>query len=176
MNSRLGAAITEHIRTFSGPSKFVLVEGVSEDLAAGIAAAWSPDLPPLAVASPHPERFGDHALRDVSGAGLRNRHAEGVCVVLCEGQQPPERQSISKFENVAPSDLLASAERISILAQAGAPAPLDGPALQVRRAILTAAARDRPSVAAVASYFDALAAGEDPLRALPVLGAFADHA
>jgi hypothetical protein len=176
MNGRLGAAIAQHIRTIPGQSKFVLVEGVSEDLAEGIAAAWSSELPPLAVVSSRPERFGDYALRDASGAGLRNRHPEGVCVVLCEGQQPPERNSISKFENVAPSDLLASPERIATLAQAGAPAPLDGPAFQVRRAILNASVRERPSVNAVASYFDALAAGEDPLRALPLLGAFDDHA
>ncbi len=176
MSRRLGAAIAQHIRELPGTARFVLVEGVSEDLAAAITAAWSPELPPLAVAARHPSRFGAYALQGTSGTGLRNRHAEGVCLVVCEGEQLPDRQSLRSFENVAPSDLLASPEGIASLARAAVPTSLDGPAAQVRRAILTADVRERPSVAAVAGYFDALAANEDPLRALPRLGAFADHA
>lgn len=177
MSARLGAALVEHIRALGPGSKFVLVEGVSLELAQAMAAAWrGPALPELAVASGHPARFGAQALSGASGTSLRNRHPEGVCIVVCEGQQLPDRQSLRSFENVAPSELLGDVEPLMLLARAVREAPLDGPARAVRQAILTAKGEDKPAVAAVARYFDALAGGGEPLRSLPLLGAFSDHA
>lgn len=177
MSLRLGAALVEHIRALGTGSKFILVEGVSLDLAAAIAESWrGGGLPELAVASSEPRRFGAAALVGASGTSLRNRHPGGVCIVVCEGHQLPDRQSLRSFENVAPSELLADVEPLMLLARAGREAPLDGPARAVRQAILTAKGEEKPAVAAVSRYFDALAEGADPLRSLPLLGAFADHA
>lgn len=177
MSARLGAALVEYVRAMGSGSKFVLIEGVSAELAESIAGAWSGgSLPALAVASADPARFGGAALAGASGTSLRNRHPGGVCIVVCEGQQLPDRQSLRSFENVAPSELLADVEPLMLLARAVREVPMDGPARAVRQAIVTARGEDRPAVAAVARYFDALADGADPLRSLPILGAFADHA
>ncbi len=182
MSGRVGAALAAHIRTLppKGAPKFVLVEGVPVSLAEGMAGAWDDSLPPLAVVSGFPERFGAAALEGVSGTGLRNRRdggeARGVVLVLCEGQQVPDRQSLNLFESVAPSVLLDSAAGVALLAQQDPAVALDGPARQVREAVTLAGAASRPSAAAVAAWLDRVAAGDDPLRALPALGAFADHA
>lgn len=177
MSDRVGIALVEHIRAMRGESKFVLLEGLPEDVAHALSRAWSGEgLPALAVASKDNTLFGAHALSGTSGTALRNSHAEGVCLVVCEGVALPDRQSVTRFENVAPSDLLENLERLALLARAGREAPLDGPARSVRQAILTAPPGERPSALAVARYFDAIADSADPLEALPLLGAFADHA
>lgn len=106
MSSRLGAALAGHVLALPGNRKFVLVEGISEDLAENMAAAWDDSELKLAIASQHPERFGSRALKDVAATALRNRGP--VCLVLCEGAQLADRQSLRAFESVAPSDLLRS--------------------------------------------------------------------
>ena len=106
MSRRLGGALAEHIRRMPGDSKFVLVEGVPVSLALGMADGWRDDLPPLAVVSDSPRRFGGRALAG-SGTGLRNRYPQGIVLVLCEGHQVPDRSGLNLFENVAPGDLLA---------------------------------------------------------------------
>lgn len=174
MSSRLGTALAGHVLDLPGERKFVLVEGISEDLAEGMATAWDDSELRLAIASQHPERFGSRALKDVAATGLRNRGP--VCLVLCEGAQLADRQSLRAFESVAPSDLLREHGGLIRLTEAAPPAPLDGVARHVRGAILQMGAAGRPSAAAVAAYLDRCAAGEDPLQALPSLGAFADHA
>jgi hypothetical protein len=182
VSGRVGEALAAYIRTLppKDAPKFVLVEGVPLSLAEGMAAAWDDSLPPLAVVSDAPERFGAAALEGVSGTGLRNRRtgdgATGVVLVLCEGQQVPDRQSLNLFESVAPSVLLDDAAGMALLAQQAPAVPLDGAARQVREAVILAGAASRPSAAAVAAWLDRVAAGDDPLRALPALGAFADHA
>lgn len=180
MSRRLGAALAEYIRRIKGESRFVLVEGVPESLAEGMARAWERDLPPLAIAASSPERFGTHALRDVSATALRNRQVSGtspgVVLVLCEGQQVADRQSLNLFESVSPGLLLNDAEGLGILAQQPPAVSLEGPARAVREAINQAGVESRPSASAVAAYLDRLAAGDDPLRALPMLGAFTDAA
>jgi hypothetical protein len=182
VSGRVGAALAAYIRTMppKDGAKFVLVEGVPLSLAEGMADAWDGSLPPLAVVSNSPERFGAAALDGVSGTGLRNRRAGdealGVVLVLCEGQQVPDRQSLNLFESVAPSVLLDSAAGMALLGQQAPAVPLDGAARQVREAVTLAGAASRPSAAAVAAWLDRVAAGDDPLRALPALGAFADHA
>ena len=180
MSRRLGAALAAHIARLPGAARFVLVEGVPVELAEGMASAWTDDLPPLSVASAEPGRFGAHALAGASGTSLRNPRtdgeARGVVLVLCEGQQLPDRQSLNLFESVSPSQLLDTPAGLALLAAQDPAVPLDGPAHAVKSAIAQAGAASRPSAAAVAAYLDRLAAGEDPLRALPALGAFADHA
>jgi hypothetical protein len=170
---RLGAALAEHVLALPGNRKFVLVEGVSEDLADAMAGVWDDGHLRLAIASQHPERFGPRALKDVAATGLRNQG--GVCLVLCAGAQLADRQSLRAFESVSPGDLLRDHAGLTRLARVAPEAPLDGPARQVRGAILQAGAASRPGAAAVAAYLDRCAGGEDPLRALPGLGAFADH-
>lgn len=180
MNRRLGAALASHIGRMPGHARFVLVEGVPTQLAEGMAAAWTDGLPPLRVVSDEPARFGEQALTGASGTAMRNQReageARGVVLVLCEGQRVPDRQSLNLFESLSPSQLLDSAAGVALLAAQAPAVPLDGPARAVREAITQAGAASRPSAAAVAAYLDRLAGGEDPLRALPTLGAFADHA
>lgn len=180
MSRRLGAALASHIGRMPGQARFVLVEGVPTELADGMAAAWNDALPPLRVVSDEPGRFGAQALVGASGTAMRNQReageARGVVLVLCEGQQVPDRQSLNLFESVSPSQLLDSATGVALLAAQAPAVPLDGPARAVREAITQAGAASRPSAASVAAYLDRLGAGEDPLRALPALGAFADHA
>ncbi|MEU4594250.1 ATP-binding protein [Micromonospora aurantiaca (nom. illeg.)] len=175
MSQRLGGALAAHIRNLSGSSKFVLVEGVPTSLALGMAAAWSEALPPLAVVSDCPRRFGAHALSG-SGTGLRNRYPQGIVLVLCEGLQVPDRSGLNLFENVSPGVLLDSPEGLLTIARQEPAASLDGPVRAVREAIARVGIAHKPSAAQVAAYFDLVAAGEDPLKSLPALGAFADTA
>ena len=177
MSRRLGTALARLIETLPGDAKFVLIEGVDEELAGFVAEAWqNGDGPALAIASSSPARFGEYALTGASGTGLRNSHDEGLCLVVCEGAQLADRQSVRSFKNVAPGELLVSQDRLGLLASAQPPVPADGSIRHIRQAILQAGVADRPSAAAVSAYFDRCAAGEDPLKALPTIGAFADHA
>lgn len=180
MSARLGAALAEHLRRHLAPSQpsFVLVEGVPSDVAVGMSRAWDDSLPELAIVAPVQARtrFGRHALADVSGTQLRNRPGTtGVVLVLCDGEQVPDRQSLNMFESVTPSVLLDSTEGMSILSQQHPPIDLDGPARAVREAIVQADPATRPSALAVATYLDRLAADGEPLSELPLLGAFTDH-
>ena len=181
MSTRLGAALAEYLRRRLDPGQrnFVLVEGVPATVADGMAAAWHDEaMPRLAVASRTPKRFGKHALGDdVSGTQLRNQGIRGVVLVLCDGEQLPDRQSLNLFQSVSPSDLLDSPEGVAILAQQPpAVSDLDGPGRAVRTAIVQGGPASRPSALAVAAYLDRLAAGEDPLHALPAIGGFTDSA
>lgn len=178
MSARLGGALAEYLRRHltSGQCNFVLIEGVSSEVAEGMSRAWDNSLPNLAVVSPEPHRFGRHALTDGSATQLRNHPGTtGVVLVLCDGEQVPDRQSLNLFQPVSPSILLQSAEGMGILSQQPSPVDLDGPVRAVREAIVQASPANRPSAMVVAAYLDQLAAGADPLRALPVIGAFADR-
>ncbi|WP_033414095.1 ATP-binding protein [Actinomycetospora chiangmaiensis] len=179
MSTRLGSGLADHIKRMSGSSRFILIEGVSTDLAEGMANDWDSGLPPLAIVSDAPERFGQYALVGASGTELRNRRGRngefGVVLVLCEGQQVPDRQSLTLFESISPSVLLESAEGLAVLAKQKPPVALDGPVRAVRDALLNLGSARRPGAASVASYFDRVAAGTDPLKALTFLGAYADH-
>lgn len=178
MSTRLGSALAEHIRRrlANDERAFILVEGVTASIAEGMARAWDGSLPQLAVVSTDPARFGKYALTQVSGTHLRNRRdTRGVVLVLCDGEQIPDRQSLNLFESISPSVLLESAEGMGILSQQQPAVNLDGPARAVREAINRADAATRPSATAVAQYLDLLAAGKDALHSLPALGAFTDH-
>lgn len=177
MNVRLGGALAEHLRRNLTPGErnFVLVEGVPVSVADGMSATWDDELPRLAIVSAVPARFGSHAMRDVSGTQLRNQSAGGVVLVLCDGEQVADRQSLNMFESVSPSVLLDTAEGLGILSQQRPTVGLDGAARAVREAINQASVAVRPSAPAVAAYLDLLATGADPLKALPALGAFEDR-
>lgn len=178
MSNRLGAAMACHIASINSKGgdtqKFVVIEGVDDDLAEAISKAWDAPGLPLAIASADPDRFGDQALVGASGTGRRNQGA--VCLVICTGARLEDRQSLRAFPSVQPGDLLTGPKELATLAQIEPAAPMDGPIRHVRAAIMRAGAAARPSARSVADYFDRCAAGEDPLRALPALGAFADHA
>jgi len=173
VSTRLGSALTEHLRRklTASDRSYVLVEGVPASVAEGMAQSWDETLPELAIASTEPQRFGAHALGKVSGTHLRNRRdTRGVVLVLCDGEQVPDRQSLNLFESVSPSVLLNSPEGMGILSRQHPAVDLDGPARAVREAINRANAATRPSAVAVATYLDRVAAGEDALGALPALG------
>ena len=163
MSARLGRALAQHILGLPGDRKFVLVEGVEEDLAVALAEAWD------AAVSACDRLLASRALRTPaltgeSGTALRDRGP--VCLVICEGSQLPDRQSLRAFESVAPGDLLTNQGP----GAARAPSPLstiDGPARPVRGAIVHAGPAARPSASAVAAYLDRCASGESPLHALP---------
>lgn len=179
MSCRLGSALAEYLRRELPPEErsFVLVEGVPTSVAEGMSRAWDETLPQLSVVSSSPALFPRHAMRHATGTQLRNqRDSRGVVLVLCDGEQVPDRQSLNLFESVSPSVLLEKAEGMAILSQQAPAIDLDGPARAVREAINQADVATRPSAASVADYLDRLAAGDDPLEALPVLGAFVDHA
>jgi len=178
VSTRLGSALAEYLRrdlNLAEPN-FVVVEGVGALVAEGMASAWNANLPELAVVSESPALFGKYAMTEVSGTALRNRPGtKGVVLVLCDGEQVPDRSGLNMFESVSPSVLLESAEGMGILAQQTPAAAFDGAARAVREAINQADVATRPSAIAVANYIDGLAAGDDPFATLPVLGAFADH-
>lgn len=180
MSARLGSALAAHLREHTtGTAAFVLVEGVPEEVARGMSSAWKDDaMPRLAVFSATPASFGRHALSEVSGTKLRNEAGDrGVVLVLCDGEQLPDRQSLNLFESVSPSALLEDATGLALLSQQAPSLDLDdGWARAVRVAIVQRGPAERPSPAAVAHYLDRLAAGADPLAELPVLGGFADRA
>jgi hypothetical protein len=175
VSTRLGAALAEHLlrHLVEGQPNFVLVEGVPVTVAEGMSEAWDESLPRLAVVGPKSSTFGSHALGNESGTQLRN--SGGVVLVLCGGEQVPDRQSLNLFESVSPSVLLETTEGLTILSQQRPPVDLDGPARAVREAIVQVGPAARPSAVAVAAYLDRLASGGDPLRELPLIGGFADH-
>ena len=176
---RLGSALAEHIRRrMKSPEATADTswsKGFPRQSRRAWPGRWDSSLPQLAIVSAEPQRFGQYALRDVSGTYLRNRaDTHGVVLVMCDGEQVPDRQSLNLFESVSPSVLLDTPEGMGILLEQAPAVDLDGPARAVREAINQAGAATRPSAIAVASYLDQLAAGADPLAALPVLGAFID--
>jgi hypothetical protein len=174
MSTRVASALVRYISDLPGDSKFILVEGVSDELAKNISSYWTDSLPPLLIGSASAEHSGHHSLQGRSGTQLRNIYPIGVCVVECEGFQIPDRQSVAKFLNVSPSDLLCSAAGLSKLATAAPKVDLDGPLRHVRQAILQAPAQYRPTPSQVANYLDAIASGGRVEMELPRLGAFPD--
>ncbi|BBY60681.1 hypothetical protein [Mycolicibacterium sarraceniae] len=178
MSLRLGAALAEYLRLNlqKGERNFVLVEGVSSRVASGMVSEWDEALPRLAVVAPDSSRFGSNSLTDVSGTQLRNAvDSNGVVLVLCDGEQVPDRQGISLFESVSPSVLLEKPQGMILLCQQKPVVDPDGAVRAVRDAIVQADIATRPSPTAVAAFLDKVASGTEPLDALPLLGAFVDR-
>lgn len=98
MSARLGSALAAHLREHTaGSAAFVLVEGVPTAVARAMSAAWDDtSMPRLAVVAESPAEFGRHGLSDASGTQLRNEAGDrGVVIVLCDGEQLPDRQSLT---------------------------------------------------------------------------------
>ena len=181
MSRRLGGALAVELRERlrDNDKSFVLLEGIPTAVAEGMSRSWDDaTMPQLAIVSATPGLFGAHAMRqNVSGTQLRNRTQadwRGVVLVLCEGEQVPDQQSLSLFELLSPSELLNTPAGMAVLSQQAPSVALDGSARHVRSAINEAPLATRPSPIAVANYLDRLANGDDPLHALPTLGAYAD--
>lgn len=180
MSARLGSALAAYLREHTvGAAAFVLVEGVPTAVARAMSIAWDDaSMPRLAVVAASPTEFGRHGLSDASGTQLRNEAGgRGVVIVLCDGEQLPDRQSLNLFESVSPSVLLEDAAGLALLSHQSPALDLDdGWARAVRVAIVQRSPAERPSPAAVAEYLDRVAGGHDPLAELPLIGAFTDRA
>lgn len=178
MSDRLALALIEHIRLIDVHPKFLVVEAVPVDLARSLESHWTLDdplLPRLAIANMNgADPFRRFGLKGSSVAALRNTSPDGLCIVICEGAELAERQSIINFRPVAPADLLRSKDRLILLSRAHRQLQSDGHMAAIREAIVTMEPSVRPSASAVAAYFDCIVAGEDPLLALPRIGAFHD--
>lgn len=123
MSARLGAALAAYVRQLAPPGSlaYLVVEGVSESTAAGMATQWDAGMPRLAIASKHPARFGDHAIRrGVTATMLRN--AGALCLVLCRGTRVADSQGVRTFHSVNPSVLLDDTDNLLLLAKAHPPA------------------------------------------------------
>lgn len=174
---RVGAALVERIRQIEANAKFIVIEAAQPTLARAISEFWDdadPRLPQLAVAAEDATTYGHHGLVGASAATLRHRDRRGLCLVVCEGYDLAERQSLRSFVPVSPGDLLQSKSLLLLLARAVQPVRADGPMAAVRDALVTLPAGQRPSALRVGAFFDAVAAGEDPMEALPVIGGFRD--
>lgn len=174
---RVGAALVERIRLIEADAKFVIVEAAQPELAHAIAEFWDEGdgrLPQLAIAAEDAASYGRYGLVGASAATLRHRDRRGLCLVVCEGYDLAERQSLRSFVPVTPGDLLQSKSLLLLLARAIQPVRADGPMAAVRDALVTLAPGQRPSALKVGAFFDAVAAGEDPMDALPVIGGFRD--
>ncbi|WP_376964144.1 hypothetical protein ABNQ39_26695 [Azospirillum sp. A26] len=175
MSNRLAKALVRHIHEMPGASKFILMEGISKELAFGIAQEWRADLPPLLVGSDDPTAFGIRALNEKSASTtIRNHSSGGVVVIACRGFEIPDWQSVARFPSLSPSDLLATQRGLVLLAEASRKVELDGPLRVIRAAILEAEVQIRPTAQQVADYFEAIAKGDDPLVMLPLIGGFSD--
>ena len=179
MTRRLALALIDLIRGFDTPTKFLVMEAVPESLAAQLGSNWSNSdvqLPTLAVVQPGASSAKTPEGVEVSVAHLRHSSPRGVCVVVCEGANIAERQSINGFVSVSPSELLETKSNLMLLSEAVTPVRRDGPLAAIRDAVVTMPAGLRPSAMSVAAYFDAVAGGTDPLTALPAIGGFRDSA
>jgi hypothetical protein len=174
---RVGAALVERMRLIKADAKFLIIEAAQPALARAIAEFWDDDdarLPQLAVAAEDAASYGRYGLVGASAATLRHRDRRGLCLVICEGYDLAERQSLRSFVPVTPGDLLQSKSLLLLLARALQPVRADGPMAAVRDALVTLAPGQRPSALKVGSFFDVVASGEDPMDALPVIGGFRD--
>lgn len=176
---RLGIALVELIRRTPGDAKYVVIEAADPQLATSISEYWNTDptgLPRLAVAAHEPSRFGEYGLVNGSAAGLRNRTPPegGCCVVVVEGFELAERQSINLFDAISPGDLLRTKNNLMILSEARQPVRRDGAMAAIREALVTLPASARPSALQTAEFFESVARGGNPLEQLPTLGGFKD--
>lgn len=174
---RVGAALVERIRLIDAPAKFVIIEAAQPGLAAAVAEFWDdsdPTLPQLAIAADNAETYGRYGLVGSSAATLRHRDPKGLCLVVCEGFDLAERQSLGSFVPISPSDLLQSKSLLLLFASALDPVRADGPMAAIRDALVTLSPGQRPSAMKVGALFDAVASGQDPMQTLPMIGAFRD--
>jgi Type IV secretion-system coupling protein DNA-binding domain len=177
VSRRLAEALAESVRRMSGGSAFIAMEGVSVDFASALVGAWKRQdaLPKIAVVGAPPDRVGDAALRrDMTPTTLRGQYPEGFFLVQIEGHRIEDAASVGKLVRLRLADLTTTAEGYSLLTQVEPEPPGDGPARAVRDALTTSVVDRPPPPERVAAYLDSIASGQDPLDALPKLGAFVD--
>jgi hypothetical protein len=176
MSERLGRALVAKISSSVSSNEdgaaWLLVDGVTPEVAEAIAVGWEKQLPRLVVVGPEERDFHGYELGDLPATSLRNLGP--VCLVLCEGETIPDSQSIKGFERYSPGDLVADRAGLEMLAsqvpdvssQPGVPEVLDA----LRDPKLTRS----PSPLAICRFLDAVASGDPTSKALPELGAFRD--
>ena len=176
MQGRLAGAIIELVRSQAadGGSSWLLMEGIEVALARELARLWPSELPELVIAAPAVEDFGEQGLGDRTATSLRNSSANGLCLVICEGTQIADFQSVSQFFRLAPGDLLRSEAGIDRLLRQPPDLTAHPVATPLRHALLDSDLEVQPPSKVVARYLNALAADEDPMASLPLLGAFRD--
>jgi hypothetical protein len=173
MSERLGRALVATIsRSAADGAAWLLVDGVTPEVAEAIAAGWDEALPRLVVAGPAEADFRGFELGDEPVTALRN--AGPVCLVLCEGEVIADNQSIKGFDRFSPGELTADRGGLALLASQ----PPDVSAKPGVEAVLDALRDPKlersPSPLAVCRFLDAVAAGAGAAEALPELGAFHD--
>jgi Helicase HerA-like C-terminal len=174
MNKRLAGALIEHIqaRVQAGEMAWILIEGPDVALATELLEGWPEnELPKLFIVGPSDADFGDSALGDASATSKRN--ANGVCLVLCEGQRISDYQSIRGFERHSLSDLVSDEDALQLILRQEPSLPQwDGSVL--KQAIFDPKLVTRPSVRSVARFVDAVASGADTGKSMPFVGGFRD--
>ena len=126
-------------------------------------------LPPIFVVGPESWNFGNATLSGSSATRQRNKG--GMCLVVCEGARVPDGQSVVGFERCGPEALLSSAGVRRLAEQ-----PPDVSSAPGLPSILAAFNDQKlevpPSARAIAAFLDAIADGEPPGLALPLIGGF----
>jgi hypothetical protein len=173
MSERLGRALVATIsRSASDGTAWLLVDGVTPEVAEAIADDWGESLPRLVVVGPTEADFRGFELAEEPVTALRN--AGPVCLVLCEGEAIADSQSIKGFDRFSPAELTAGRDGLAQLA-AQIPDVSSKPGVE---AVLEALGDPRlersPSPLAVCRFLDAVAAGSRAAAALPELGGFKD--
>ncbi|HEV2857953.1 MAG TPA: hypothetical protein VGW80_06070 [Solirubrobacterales bacterium] len=175
MSERLGRALVARIsESAADGAAWLLVDGVTPEVAEAIAAGWAEELPRLAVVGPAGADFRGRELKDEPATSLRN--SGPVCLVLCEGEAIADSQSVKGFERYSPGELVVEQEGLELLA-VQAPDVSTRPGVQaVLRALGELKLERSPSPLAICRFLDAIAAGSTAAQALPELGGFHDGA
>ncbi|MGH2947742.1 MAG: hypothetical protein ACRDPC_16075, partial [Solirubrobacteraceae bacterium] len=178
LHERLAGALIADLRSgvLADGAGWIFMEGVEVQLAKALARLWPEHFPPLVVAAPPDEDFGERALGDRTATGVRNESDAGLFLILCEGVRIQDFQSVSQFFRVSPQDLLRSGAGLDRLVQH--PPSLAGTeaAAALREALLSPHLEVQPPAKVVARYLHAVANGDAPGRAVPLLGGFRDEA
>lgn len=175
MYGRLAGALIALLQSEVEPGKpaWIMVEGVDVDLADELHRRWPTDeaLPRLRVSARPEADFGPATLRGEPATFFRNQG--GICLILCEGQRIADYQSVRGFERYSPADLLQSEARVDLLAAQEPRAP-KWPVNVLKQALFDDKLAARPTVRAVARFFDAIAQDANVGEHLPLLGGFRD--
>lgn len=173
MSERLGRALVATISSsVADGAAWLLVDGVTPEVAEAIAADWGEALPRLVVVGPAEANFRGFELGEEPVTALRN--AGPVCLVLCEGEAIADSQSIRGFDRFSPGELTADREGLAQLSSQ-TPDVSSKPGVEaVLEALRDPQLERSPSPLAVCRFLDAVATGSGAAEALPQLGAFHD--
>jgi hypothetical protein len=174
MSERLGRALVAKISEAADGAAWLLVDGVTPEVAEAIAAGWSDDLPRLAVVGPPEADFRGRELKGEPATSLRN--SGPVCLVLCEGEAIADSQSIKGFERFSPGELTVEGQGLALLASQAPDVSARPGVPAVLEALREPKLERTPSPLAICRFLDAVAAGSSASEALPELGGFRDGA